>query len=162
MTARAPRAHLQSVLDRLDAAGADDRRLSCAVRGRPRQDRFWVPVAGEANRDSWIRRHLPGNYARTRSRAHLAREVYVGRVCSDIQQRLAVSTRPMKRAVAARYTAVTRRLRAVLDETEHPAPAGEQTGSAALADRASTLRRILAELTPPDGGTPAARSVPGR
>jgi hypothetical protein len=115
----------------------------------------------------WIRPYLPGGYGKKRSRAHLAREttdpapMRVGRTRSELQQRLAESTRQMERAVAARYEAVARRPRAVLDGAEHPAPAGERQGSA-LADRASTLRQILAELTALDGGTPVARSVPGR
>ncbi|MDX6347970.1 MAG: hypothetical protein QOF84_2760, partial [Streptomyces sp.] len=114
----------------------------------------------------WIRRHLPGGYGKKRPRARLAREradpvpMQVGRARSDLQQRLAESIRPVERAVAAHYEAVARRLRVVLDEAEHPAPAGEQLGSA-LADRASTLRPIIAELTALDGGTPVARSVPG-
>jgi hypothetical protein len=85
----------------------------------------------------------------------------VDRARSDLQQRLAESTRPMERAVAAHYETVARRLRAVLDEARHPAPAGEQLGSA-LADRASTLRPILTELTALDGGTAVAHSGPGR
>jgi hypothetical protein len=65
-------------------------------------------------------------------------------------------------------------LQPVLDRRDAAGPGGDaddrrlpdavrgQLRSAALADRASTLRQILAELTAPDGGAPVARSVPRR
>ena len=108
-----------------------------------------------------IRRHLPGEAGRRRSRAYLRRETaelvprLIGRARADLQYRLAEATRQLARATAARYAEGTGRLENAL----HSATARWETtaGETAqqdreLADRQQALDRIGALL---DAATPA-------
>ncbi len=144
-------ADLTAALRVLRESAAELLGLDLAVRepgGRLAEDRrFFYTTAEEAGQTELlagaVRRKLPGELGRRRTREHLRREApdlvaaQIGRARGDLQYRLAEAGRALARTVERRYADATDRMRAALRVAE------EMHGSSAAA--AEEKERQLSE-----------------
>jgi hypothetical protein len=102
-----------------------------------------------------VRRSLPGELGRRRTREYLHRETpglvnrQIGRARGDLQYRLAEATRALARAVEQRYADGTGRIRSALQaaaELREASAAEAETKQRELAERETALRHVMAAL----------------
>ncbi|MFJ5531039.1 hypothetical protein [Streptomyces sp. NPDC093261] len=104
-----------------------------------------------------MRRHLPTPWRHARAERHLRFEaenlvpMHLGRIRSDLQQRLTERARHLDSTLEARYEAVARRIRTVLDaDRQQTLPADH-----CLTPREQLLRQILGDLSELAADAPA-------